>query len=123
MNALPTQPDFRPTSLVQHGVDRRLAQRARLATTVTVTVGDRLVDAVGSDVSVGGMRLVTADPARPGELVSVVFFLNGDIVSARGAVRWCARTKRGLFTIGVAFHSLEDDGEELVTSFCKNSVS
>src|SRR4051812_32176037 len=123
MNALPTQPEFRPTSLVQNVVDRRGAQRARLATTVTVTVADRLVDAVGSDVSAGGMRLVAATPARPGEPVSLVFFLNGDIVCARGTVRWCARTKRGLFTFGVAFLAVEEDGTALVTTFCKSSIS
>jgi hypothetical protein len=123
MNASPTQPEFRPTSILQNVVDRRLSQRARLATTVTVTVADRLVDAVGSDVSVGGMRLVAGMPARPGEPVSLVFFLNGDIVCARGTVRWCTRTKRGLFTFGVAFHAVEEDGTALVTTFCRNSVS
>lgn len=97
--------------------------RARLATTVTVTVADRLVDAHGADVSERGMRLVASTPARPGEPVSLVFFLNGDLVSARGVVRWCARTTRGLFTFGIAFTIVEDDGAALVATFCKSAVS
>lgn len=120
MNALPTPA---APSLVQKVVDRRLAMRARLGTTVTVTVADRLIDAYGADISTGGMRLVASLPARVGEPASLVFFLDGEIVSARGVVRWCSRTTRGLFAIGVAFTSVEDDGEKLVAAFCKNSIS
>jgi hypothetical protein len=89
---------------------------------VTVTVGGRLVDAVGADVSPGGIRLVTATPARIGDAVSVVFFLNGDIVCARGTVRWCAPTKRGLHTFGVAFSAIEEDGPVLLDRFCRASL-
>ncbi|HSO31216.1 MAG TPA: PilZ domain-containing protein [Labilithrix sp.] len=109
---------------VQRGHDRRSAQRARLAApTVTVTVGGLLVDAVGSDVSLGGMRLMSARPVRVGDAVSLVFFLDGDIVSARGTVCWCARTPHDLFAFGVAFTALEEDGGSLLARFCRVSVS
>lgn len=123
MNSLPTQPELRPTSLVQDVVDRRLSARARLATTVTLTLGDRLVEAFGSEISDGGIRLVARTAARAGEPASLVFFLNGDIVSARGRVRWCNPTKRGLFTMGIEFLVVEDDGAALIASFCRNSIS
>jgi hypothetical protein len=110
-------------SIIQNASDRRRAPRARLGVTVTVTVAGKLVDALGSDVSPGGMRLVTAVPARIGDGVSVVFFLNGDIVSACGTVQWCAPTKNGLATFGVRFTALEEDGPSVVESYCRASVS
>lgn len=103
-------------------VDRRRSLRARLAVTVTVTVGGRLVDAVGADVSPGGIRLVTAQAAQVGDPVAVVFFINGDIVCARGTVRWCAPTKRGLYTFGVMFNAVEEDGPVLLDQFCRASL-
>ncbi len=109
---------------VQRGQDRRVAQRARLAApTVTVTVGGLLVDAVGSDVSIGGMRLMSAKPVRIGDVVSLVFFLDGDIVCARARVCWCARTRHDLFSFGIAFTALEEDGGALLSRFCRGSVS
>jgi hypothetical protein len=109
-------------SPIQHGKDRRRAPRARLGVTVTITVAGKLVDALGVDVSPGGMRVVASEPAEIGDDVSLVFFLNGDIVAARGTVRWCAATKRGLATFGVRFTMLEDDGSSLVASYCRMSV-
>ena len=104
--------------------DRRGTQRARLAApTVTVTVGGLLVDAVGSDVSPGGMRLMSARPVRTGDAVSLVFFLDGDIVCARGKVCWCARTRHDLFAFGIAVTAVEEDGASLLARFCRGSVS
>ncbi len=90
---------------------------------VTVTVGGRLADAVGADVSAGGIRLVAGDPARVSDEVSIVFFLDGDIVCARGVVRWCAPTRNGLFTFGVAFTHVEEDGPALLARFCGAALS
>ena len=109
---------------LQRGRDRRSSQRARLAApTVTVTVGGALVDAVGTDVSLGGMRLMAARAVRIGDAVSLVFFLDGDIVCARGTVCWCAPTRHELFAFGVAFSALEEDGPSLLARFCRVSVS
>jgi len=117
-------PNPSPGSAVQRGNDRRGAHRARLAAqTVTVTVGGKLVDAVGSDVSLGGMRLMAARPARVGDEVSLVFFLDGDIVCGRGTVRWCARTVHDLFSFGVSFTTIEEDGQSLLARYCLGSVS
>lgn len=113
-----------PSSAIQSGTDRRGAQRARLAApTVTVTVGGKLVDAVGSDVSQGGMRLIAGHATAVGDEVSLVFFLDGDLVCARGTVRWCARTPHDLFVFGVSFTVIEDDGPSLVARYCRGSVS
>lgn len=119
-----SNPASSPASVVQRGDDRRGAQRARLAApTVTVTVGGKLVDAIGSDVSLGGMRLMAARPARVGDEVSLVFFLDGDIVCGRGTVCWCARTRHDLFSFGVRFTAIEEDGQSLLARYCRGSVS
>ena len=104
--------------------DRRLAHRARLAApTVTVTVGTKLVDAIGSDLSVGGMRLLARGAAVVGKEVSLVFFLDGELVCAQGVVCWCVPTRHDLFSFGVRFTAMEDDGPSLVTSYCRASTS
>ena len=84
---------------------------------------DRIVDAVSADVSRGGMRLVADHRPKLGEIVSLVFFVNGDIVCARGTVRWIAETKRGLFAFGVRFTVLEEDAPSVVASYCAGSMS
>jgi hypothetical protein len=111
---------------VQRPSERRGAHRARLGVNVTITVGGKLVDALGMDVSPGGMRIVASAAPRVGDQVSLVFFLDGgtrDIVSASGTVQWCADGKRGLAMFGVRFTTLEDDGSSLVASYCGASVS
>jgi c-di-GMP-binding flagellar brake protein YcgR len=112
--------------VVQRPSERRRAHRARLGASVTITTAGKLVDALGMDVSQGGMRVVASVPARVGDQVSLVFFLEGetrDIVSATGTVQWCAEGKRGLAMFGVRFTTLDEDGASLVASYCRASVS
>jgi hypothetical protein len=122
-SSLGSPPSSPSPSIIQNVSDRRRAQRARLGVTVTLTVAGKLVDALGADVSPGGMRVVAAAPARVGDVASLVFFLNGDIVSACGTVQWCAPTKNGLATFGVRFTMVEEDGPVVVASYCRASVS
>ena len=82
--------------------DRRRGQRARLGVSVTITVAGKLVDALGADLSLGGIRVVA---------------------SARGVVRWIAATQHGLPTFGVLFTAIEEDGANVVAAFCRSSVS
>lgn len=110
-------------SILQHASERRGSRRARLGVSVTITVAGKLIDALGADVSLGGIRVVAAAPATTGDQVSLVFFLDGDLVSARGTVRWCAPTRNGLATFGVRFTALEEDGPSLLASYCGASLS
>lgn len=118
----PTPLSSRSPSVI-HNADRRGAARARLGGSVTITVAGKLVDALGADVSPGGIRVLAATAARIGDEVSLVFFLNGDIVSGRGVVRWCAPTRNRLVMIGVRFTAVEEDGSSLVASYCRSSLS
>lgn len=110
-------------SMLQHVTDRRRAPRARLGVSVTITAAGKLVDALGADVSPGGIRVLAATTTRVGDEVSLVFFLNGDIVSARGTVQWSAPTRNGLTSFGVRFTAIEDDGPFVVATYCCSSLS
>lgn len=119
---MPSPPSRSDVRVTNRGVDRRATHRARLSGSVTITLGDRIVDAVAADVSRGGIRLISNHRPKLGEPVSLVFFIHGDIVCARGNVRWCAQTKRGLFTFGIGFTSLDEDAPDVVSAYCQASI-
>ena len=119
----PSSSNVQNASIIQNVSDRRRAPRARLGVNVTITVAGKLVDAMGADVSPGGMRIIATRPAHEGDQVSVVFFLDGDIISALGTVCWCGPTRHGLATFGVRFTALEEDGPSIVASYCRSSLS
>ena len=107
-------------------LDRRDSFRARLAVPLTLTAGGRLLDGTVTDISQGGVRVIARGLVAPNAEVSLVFFLDGDIVSARGVVEWCEPAPShapGMATFGVRFTTIEDDGEGLVARFCRSSVS
>lgn len=110
-----------PTRL-QRAADRRGGLRARLAAAVTLTIDGKLVDAMSANVSTGGLRLVSDRPVAAGQEVSLVFFLDGNLVCARGEVCWSSTTKRGLTTFGVRFTDLEDDAPDLIDSYCRDAI-
>lgn len=120
---VPTPAVTTATSLLQNIVDRRRNLRARLAVPVTLTVDGHLIDAVGADVSTGGMRFVAMRAPKVGSDVSLVFFLDGDIIAARGCVQWHSPTRNGLATFGVRFTSLEDDAPMLLAGYCRSALS
>lgn len=112
-----------PTSVIRRASDRRRSLRARLGVTVTITVAGKLIDALGADVSPGGLRLLAAARTKIGEQLSLVFFLGGDLVSARATVRWCTPTPNGLSMFGVHFTALEEDGPSVLAKHCGASLS
>ncbi len=112
-----------PLSFAATKPNRRDSFRAPLGGAVTLTARDRLVDSVALDVSEGGLRLMSRLRLGEGEVVSIVFFVNGELVSVTGVVRWTGTTKLGLHTFGVAFTSIEDDGLGLIVAHCLRSMS
>ncbi len=110
------------SSRLQRAPDRRGGQRARLAAVVTLTIDGKLVDATSVNVSPGGLRLVTDWAVERGQEVSLVFFLDGDLVCARAVVCWSTTTRHGLHTFGVRFTSFEDDAASLLATYCEASV-
>lgn len=98
--------------------NRRGSFRAPLSGTVTLTARERLVDAAALDVSEGGIRLLSRLALQLGDRVSMVFFVNGELVSVEGTVRWRASTRLGFFTFGVTFSAIEEDGGTLLSTYC-----
>lgn len=103
--------------------NRRASFRAPLSGAVTLTARDRLVDAAAMDVSEGGMRLLSRLGMVVGEAVSIVFFVNGELVSVSGTVCWRASTRLGFHTFGVRFAAIEDDGPALLSTYCRRAMS
>jgi len=103
--------------------NRRGSFRAPLGGAVTLTARDRLVDSVALDLSEGGLRLMSRLRLAAGEVVSIVFFVNGELVSVTGSVRWTGTTKLGLHTFGVRFDAIEEDGAALIAAYCRRAMS
>lgn len=103
--------------------NRRGSFRAPLGGAVTLTARDRLVDAVALDVSEGGLRLMSRLRLLAGDVVSIVFFVEGELVSVTGTVRWTSTTKLGLYTFGVRFESVDEDGPSLLATYCRHAMS
>jgi hypothetical protein len=103
--------------------NRRDSFRAPLSGTVTLTARGRLVDAAALDVSEGGLRLLSRLALVVGDPVAIVFFVNGELVSVNGVVRWLASTRHGFFTFGIRFASVEDDGVALLSTYCRRAMS
>ncbi len=84
---------------------------------------DRRTARRASDVSAGGMRVVAAAAAAVGDAVSLVFFVDGDLVAARGIVRWSVPTQHGLAMFGILFTTVDDDGPSILTTYCHAAAS
>jgi len=97
--------------------DRRRAARKHVSLPATLTLAQGLVDALGTDLSPEGMRLITSRPVPVGASVEVAFLLDGNMIAGRGVVRWCTPTERNLVAFGMDFTTLEDDGAEILASF------
>jgi hypothetical protein len=103
--------------------NRRAQVRAPLSGTVTLTARGRIVDAAALDVSAGGLRVIAHLGLVPGERVSSVFFVDGEIVSAEGRVRWAGRTKLGFATFGLHFDTIDHEGHMALTEYCRRAIS
>ncbi len=86
-------------------------------------VGGRLVDAVARDVTTTGVELVATHAPVVGASVSLVFFVNGEIVCAHGVVRWTLPHTQDHHAFGVSFSVIEDDGPSLLAAHCHASIS
>lgn len=86
-------------------------------------VDAHLVDAVALDVSPGGVKIVSSTPIRLGAAVSVVLFVEGEIVDATATVRWSAPHGAHHFAMGLAFDRLEEELRVHIARFCRASLS
>jgi hypothetical protein len=69
------------------------------------------------NVSEGGLLLETNTVFDPGQQISVNIGLKEEEVEVVGVVRHCKKSGDGLFTSGVKFSNLDDDGARVLAAY------
>ena len=92
--------------------------RKRIASSATVMSEGRLLDAIAVDVSFGGAKIVSPAPIAQGARVSVVLFVDGELVDATATVQWTAPHGPSHHAAGLAFEQLEHDARVHLARFC-----
>lgn len=90
---------------------------------VTAMVCGTLIDSVAHELSTTGVELVSKHAPPVGASISLVFFMDGELVCAHGAVRSTTPQTNGHHLIGVSFSVIEDDGPKLIAAHCGASIS
>ena len=113
--------------------ERRKFARLDLALTVAYSVKDpagQLMDpreALSTDISAGGLRLMTPTPLETGTMLELDIFLGEDQddtpVKASGEVMWQARISSTSFETGVVIRGMPDDDKKRFMSFVFDQLS
>lgn len=116
----------------QSGAERRKFARLDLALTVSYAVLDpagQPVDpreALSSDISAGGLRLMTPTPLENGATLELNIFLADDEetpIRAKGEVVWQTRLSSTSFETGVVIKGMPDEDKKRFMSFVFDQLS
>jgi c-di-GMP-binding flagellar brake protein YcgR len=109
------------------GVDRRKFARLDLALTISYRVIGKTVnenqdprDAVTSDISIGGLRLMTPAKLDNGTMLELEIFLGEDVdhpINAEGEVVWQNRISSVSFETGVMIKGMPDKDKSRFMQF------
>jgi len=111
---------------IQHGAERRKFARLDLALTVSYAVLDptgQPVDpreALSTDISAGGLRLMTPSPLENGAMLDLNIFLAEDEdnpVRAKGEVIWQSKLSNTSFETGVLIKDMPETDKKRFMSF------
>lgn len=114
------------------GVERRKYARLDLALTVSYAVIDpagQPVDpreALSTDISAGGLRLMTPTPLENGTTLDLNIFLAEDDenpISAKGEVVWQSKISNTSFETGVVIKNMPDADKKRFMSFVFDQLS
>lgn len=115
-----------------HGPERRKFARLDLALTVSYAVIDPAGqpldprEALSSDISAGGLRLMTPTPLEKGSTLELNIFLAEDEetpVRATGEVVWQSRISNTSFETGVVIKGMPDEDKKRFMSFVFDQLS
>jgi c-di-GMP-binding flagellar brake protein YcgR len=116
----------------QTGAERRKFARLDLALTVSYAVIDpagQPIDpreALSSDISAGGLRLMTPTPLENGATLDLNIFLAEDEerpIRARGEVVWQTKISNTSFETGVVIKGMPDEDKKRFMSFVFDQLS
>ncbi len=112
--------------------DRRKYARLDLALTVSYAVLDPAGqpldprEALSSDISAGGLRLMTPTPLAVGSQLDLNIFLADDEehpLKATGEVMWQSKISNTSFETGVMIHGMPNDDKKRFMSFVFDQLS
>lgn len=86
----------------------------------------REAEAYSSDVSAGGIRLMTPAPLKNGTRLSLDIFLSGDdemALKAEGEVVWQNEITESSYETGIVIFSMNDRDKKILTGFIEQQMS
>lgn len=108
------------------GAEKRKYARLDIALTVSYAVEDQsgqlseYAEAVSSDISAGGIRLMTPGPLETGSRLDLQIFLGDDPgkkIEAKGEVVWQNKISPTSFETGILISNMENDGKKRFMEF------
>lgn len=107
--------------------ERRKFARLDLALTVSYRVADQVeglddetLEVTSSDISLGGLRLMTPSPLGNGTKLDLEIFLpdeEEDPIKAQGQVVWQSKISPTSFETGVVINGIDDEGKTRFMQF------
>lgn len=85
-----------------------------------------LADALSSDISAGGLRLMTPTPLHPGDLLDLEITINGDnsqIIHASAEVVWQNQLSETSYETGAIIRYMEDEAKQRFMAFVFDQMS
>ena len=99
--------------------NRRAQSRVPIDVEVTLATGAQFISGLSTDVSEGGVFVLTHRILAVGARVTIELTLPSGQVLARGIVRWVRdRDEAGAHGIGIAFEELSEIDRTRVAKFC-----
>lgn len=117
------------TSLHQ---DQRKYARLDIALSVSYSLRNaggtvsEIADAMASDISAGGLRLMTADPLRAGDIIDLEITITGQDgapIQASGEVVWQNQITERSFEIGAVIKYMDDANKRRFMAFVFDQMS
>lgn len=112
--------------------NRRKYARLDIALTVSYAVEDvtgkvsEYAEAVSSDISAGGLRLMTPTPLTTGSHLDLEVFLGDDVankINAKGEVVWQNKISDTSYETGVLINHMDNEAKKKLMSFVFDQMS
>lgn len=112
--------------------NRRKYARLDIALTVSYAVEDvagkisEYAEAVSSDISAGGLRLMTPTPLATGSHLDLEVFLGDDVankINAKGEVVWQNKISDTSYETGVLINHMDNEAKKKLMSFVFDQMS
>lgn len=115
------------------GKERRKYARLDIAITVSYAVENpggglsEYAEATSSDISAGGLRLMTPTPLANGAHLDLEIYLGEEVeynkIPAKGQVAWQNKISNTSYETGVLITSMDNDAKKLFMSFVFDQMS